>query len=131
MSAGDRQVRRSLARQGRAAQLAAARADRAYSRALARRNRLLTRARSRLPLSSAVAVGSAAVPLTLTGWTWLWFVSAGFGLRAVRSAAVLLRPPPEPQRRPTDDRLPPGSPSRGSAVYPAVCRLEEFGRAHV
>ena len=126
MSTGDRQVRKNLARQGRAVERASAKADRAHDRAVQKRVRVLQRARARLPLSSAVAVGAAAVPLTAGGWTWLWYVSAGFGLRAVRAGATLLRPPEVPDRdqvRPGVALSPPVPPS-GSVVYPAVRRLE-------
>ena len=128
MSSADWQVRWSLVRQARRADRAALRADQTHNRAVLRRERILKRARTRLPVSSAVAVGAAAVPLAAGGWTWLWYVAAGFGLRAVRAGAVLLRPPALPERLSLGSADQPPPPPARSAAFPAVCRLEAVKR---
>ena len=135
MSADDRLIRWQLARQARAADriadraaYLAARSDRARSRAVAHRVRVVRRARERLPVSAAVALGAASVALLSGGWHWLWFVAAGFGVRAIRAGAILLNPPRLRDRAfalPDGMAVPPLPPHPQSAAFPAVRRLAQ------
>lgn len=130
--AGDRQVARRLTREARAAERAALRAQLAQARAATRRERKVTKARQRLPGQAVVAVGAALAAIPFDPAVVPLTVSAVAAWSAARSVAVIRSPaPPPPPALPAAVPLPPPPPP-GSAVFPAVRRLEtvrvELGR---
>ena len=122
---GDRRLARRLTREAALAERAVQRQARWHARAVQRWERQMWRARRTLPVEILASGGLLAVGAGTNDSFPLVALGAIVGLRAVRSASLLLRRTPPPAPAPTPVGLPVAPPPPpGSAAWPAIRRLE-------